>query len=89
MTTIIKMIVSIMSMVLKIIWRIIKFICGPMWESIKDLCKTSWKLYKERKAQKAASVGAVSESASREDKVAGEPKESQGADDSKFPNNNA
>ena len=62
MTTIIKMMVSIVSMVLKIAWRIIKFVCGPMWDSIKSLCKASWEFYKAKKAQKAASADNSAES---------------------------
>ena len=62
MTTIIKMMISVMKMVLKIAWRIIKFVCGPMWDSIKDTSKTCWKLYKEKKAQKAASADNSAES---------------------------
>ncbi len=72
MTTIIKMMISVMKMVLKIAWRIIKFVCGPMWDSIKDTSKTCWKLYKEKKAQKAASGGDSSaEGTSRADDVVG------------------
>ena len=64
MTTIIKMMVSIMSMMLKIAWRIIKFLCGPMWDSVKSLCKSSWELYKQKKVQKAANASGSAESAS-------------------------
>ena len=64
MTTSIKMLYSIVSMVLKIAWRITKLICRPMWNSIKDTIKTCWKLYKEKKAQKAACADNSAESES-------------------------
>ena len=63
MSTIMKMLFSILSTLLKITWRIIKVLGKPMWESIKSLCKASWELYKEKKAQKAASAGNAAESA--------------------------
>lgn len=62
MGTIIKMMYSIVSMVLKLTWKIVKFLGKPMWESLRDTAKTSWSLYKERKAQKAASAGRTGES---------------------------
>lgn len=62
MGTIIKMMYSIVSMVLKLTWKIVKFLGKPMWESLRDTAKTSWSLYKDRKAQKAASAGRTGES---------------------------
>lgn len=62
MGTIIKMMYSIVSMLLKLTWKIVKFLGKPMWESLRDTAKTSWSLYKERKAQKAASAGRTGES---------------------------
>ena len=56
MTTIMKMLFSVLSTLLKITWRIIKVLCKPMWDSIKSLCKASWELYKEKKAQKVVCV---------------------------------
>ena len=56
---------SIVKVFFKVSWKIIKFLCKPMWESIKDLCKASWKLYKQKKAQKAASVGGSAEGTSQ------------------------
>ncbi len=56
MSTIIKMMVSIVSMVLKLTWKIVKFLGKPLWESLRDTAKTSWSLYKERKEKKAVSA---------------------------------
>ena len=53
-----------------------------MRESIKDLWKASWNFYKERKAQKAASICDSTESASSPIKGLNEPKESQNTNDS-------
>ena len=89
MTTIIKMLFSILSMVLKLFWKIIKFLSGPMRDSIKDLWKASWELYKARKAQKAASVGNTAESAIRPIDGTGETKERQNTGDTKSSGSNA
>ena len=75
MTTIIKMIISVITMVFKIAWRIVKHLCKPMWESIKDLCKGSWELYKERKAKKAACTGGSAEIESLSGEGASETKD--------------
>ena len=73
---------SIVKALFKVFWKIVKFLCKPMWEGLKDLCKTSWELYKQKKAQKAASAGVSSEGASqskdRQDVV-----DSESSDDSK------
>ena len=52
-----EVLISIVKALFKVFWKIVKFLCKPMWEGLKDLCKTSWKMYKEKKAQKAASAG--------------------------------
>lgn len=57
-----RVILSLIGGLLKMVWKITKFVCGPMWEGIKSLCKTSWELYKEKKAQKAASADNSAES---------------------------
>ncbi len=53
MTTIMKMLFSIVSMVLKMTWKIVKFLSGPMMDSLKGLWKASWELYKKRKEMRA------------------------------------
>lgn len=52
-------VLSLIGGLFKVLWKITKFLCKPMWEGIKSLYKTSWELYKEKKAQKAASDGNV------------------------------
>lgn len=89
MTSIIKMMLSVLTMVLNIAWRIIKFVCGPMWDSIKSLCKASWELYKAKKAQKAASDGDAAESISQPIEGTGEPSASQDTGDSESSHSNA
>lgn len=69
MTTIMKMLFSIVSMVLKLSWKIIKFLSGPMLHSIKDLCKASWSCYKERKEKKAANNVTSAESMGPDESV--------------------
>lgn len=77
-----KLLFSIFINLLKISWKIIKILSKPMRESIKDLWKASWNFYKERKAQKAASICDSTESASSPIKGLNEPKESQNTNDS-------
>ena len=64
MTTIMKMLFSVLSTLFKITWRIIKVLCKPMWDSIKSLYKASWELYKEKKSQKVACADNSAESES-------------------------
>ena len=71
MSTIMKMLFSILSTLLKITWRIIKFLGKPMWESIKGLCKSSWELYKEKKAQKAADASGSTKNVSSAGDIVG------------------
>ena len=71
-----------MGAVLKIIWRIVKYLSTPMWESIKDFHKTCWKLYKERKAQTAASADNSAESENLSVKGASEAKDDIGDSES-------
>ncbi len=86
MSTIIKMMVSIIAIALKIAWRITKIVCGPMWDSIKSLCKASWELYKAKKAQKAAGAGDAAESANPPADGVSESKDNAGVES---PDNNA
>ena len=89
MSTIIKMMVSIIAIALKIAWRITKIVCGPMWDSIKSLCKASWEFYKAKKAKKAASDGNVTESTNQPIEGTGEPSASQDTGDSESSDSNA
>ena len=82
MSTIIKMMVSIIAIALKIAWRITKIVCGPMWDSIKSLCKASWEFYKAKKAQKAASADDSAESENLSVKGASEAKDDIGDSES-------
>ena len=86
MSTIIKMMVSIIAISLKIAWRITKIVCGPMWDSIKSLCKASWEFYKAKEAQKAASAGDAAESANPPADGVSESKDNAGVES---PDNNA
>lgn len=81
-----KLLFSIFINLLKISWKIIKFLSKPMWGSIKDLWKASWNFYKERKAEKAASICDSAENASLPVKGLDEPKESLNVGDSESSN---
>ena len=64
-------VLSLIGGLLKVLWKITKFLCKPAWEGTKDLCKTSWKLYKERRAKKAASASESAEGVSRSGNTVG------------------
>lgn len=81
-----KLLFSIFINLLKISWKIIKFLSKPMWGSIKDLWKASWNFYKERKAQKAASICDSNESARLPVEGLNEPNKSLNVGDSESSN---
>ena len=54
MTTILKMIFSIVKTVFTIFWKIVKHLAGPMRESCKSLWKVAKMLYKNHQEKKAA-----------------------------------
>ena len=56
MTTILKMIFSIVKTVFTIFWKIVKHLAGPMRESCKSLWKVAKMLYKNHQEKKAAGV---------------------------------
>ncbi len=58
MTTILKMIFSIVKTVFTIFWKIVKHLAGPMRESCKSLWKVAKMLYKNHQEKKAAGVAA-------------------------------
>ena len=48
MTTIMKLLFSLMKMVFLICWKILKIICGPMMDSLKHIGKVFLEAIKER-----------------------------------------
>ena len=56
MTTILKMIFSIVKTVFTIFWKIVKHLAGPMRESCKSLWKVGKMLYQNHQEKKAAGV---------------------------------
>lgn len=65
MTTIMKMLFSLMKMVFLICWKILKIICGPMKDSLAHIGKGIWEIIKERynkrREEKAATAAAAKE----------------------------
>lgn len=58
MTTIMKMIFSIVKTVFTIFWKIVKHLAGPMRESCKSLWKVGKMLYQNHQEKKAAGIAA-------------------------------
>ena len=58
MTTIMKMIFSIVKAVFTIFWKIVKHLAGPMRESCKSLWKVGKMLYQNHQEKKAAGIAA-------------------------------
>lgn len=56
MTTIMKMIFSIVKTVFTIFWKIVKHLAGPMRESCKSLWKVGKMLYQNHQEKKAAGM---------------------------------
>ena len=76
MTTIMKMLFSLMKMVFLICWKILKIICGPMKDSLVHIGKVIWEAIKERynkrKEEKAAAATAAKESQSADEQSSSE-----------------
>ena len=83
MTTIMKMLFSLMKMVFLICWKILKIICGPMKDSLVHIGKGIWEIikerYRKRKEEKAAAAAAAKEVQSAGEQPSSDVREDEAA----------